>query len=773
MFEDDPILLTATVGEFYESPIAAHDPDGTALNFFLADAPEGMKFDPDTGLLNWLVPPGADNAVDVTLYVLDDRGGRAATTQTIVVSGGNHAPQFTPIDSQMVRHEGDRIELPLEASDVDDDALIYWAENLPGGSQFDFNTHTFTWDVGALQSGVYSDVTFHVSDGLRQAYVTTELVILASDQGPTLERPAGRTVLEGETIRFYLDGADPDGDPVTFSSDSLPTGASLHPTTGLFQWQAGYTQAGEHEITFKITSSGGEMTRTTTVYVIDDNGAPQFDPIGSWQAYEEEEIYFQLFALDPDNPSYVPQFRKADGSLFEPESTKATLYYAIDNLPDGATFDIETGEFRWTHTDADLGYHELTFTASEIEPGGKSSEMTVPVYVANLNHRPAIEPISNIAIDLDGSLEPVSIDVAASDEDGNPLTLWAENGLPYYELPDFVTFVDHGDGTGQFTFDPTLAAPGDHPIKLVAQDDGDGEGEIDVYALSFDYTFIVSIESDNFAPTLRSESDQVAVAGKTFEMAILASDVEQGDLQFELSGLPGEAVLIDKGIYGERTLTWKPTIDDLGTHTVTITVTDDGDGYLNLVRDTSLTFTLTVLESNTAPTLQPIADQTVAAGESLTIDFAAYAADLDGHALTYTIEADSELRGAVLDRTTGLFHWNLLRNQEGSYNDILVRVSDGVDEASQRFSIEVTDTNRPPRIVPIPLQYGREDCLVEFAVIGGEPGRLRRAHLVGHEHRFPGRLLASRYGQGPLPAYARLRRSGTAHDSVPTCGRVE
>ena len=725
VFDDDPILTSASVGSLYQSSIGAHDPDGTALNFFLADGPEGMWLDPDTKMLQWQVAPGADDAVDATLYLLDDRGGRATMTRTITVDGGNHAPQLPPIDSQIVRRAGDRIELTLEATDADGDTLICWAENLPGGAQFDFDTHTFRWDVGALQSGVYPDVTFYVSDGMRQSVLTTELVILASDQGPTLERPAGRSVLEGETLRFYLDGGDPDGDPVTFTSDSLPAGATLHPTSGLFEWRTGYAQAGEHEITFKVANRGGEATRTTTFNVIPDNGAPQFDLIQSWQAYEEEEIFFQVFALDPDNPTYVPQFRKDDGTLSEPETTEATLVYSIETLPDGASFDTETGEFRWTPTDGDLGYRELSFTATELGDNAKSSSMTVPIYVANLNHRPEIAPIGNVFISLDGPLAPVSIDVSAGDEDGNPLVLRAENGYPYYDLPAFVSFVDNGDGTGVFTFDPAVAAPGDHPIKLVAQDDGDGEGDPEVYALSFDYTFIVSIESDNFAPTLRSEPDRVAVVDRTIEIPIRAADFEQGDLQFDLAidtaDLSTVPELIDDGIYGQRTLRWKPTVDDLGTHQITVTVTDDGTGYLNLVRQSTIGFTLTVLETNAAPTLEAIGDRTIAEAETLVIDFSALASDLDGHTLTYDIDADSMPDGAELDRASGLFTWTPRQNQAGTYDEIVVRAGDGIDEAIRKFSIEVTDTNRGPRIVPIPLQYGREGHLVQFTVVGGDP----------------------------------------------------
>ena len=56
-----------------------------------------------------------------------------------------------------------------------------------------------------------------------------------------------------------------------------------------------------------------------------------------------------------------------------------------------------------------------------------------------------------------------------------PIVLTAENALPGYPLPDFITFVDNGNGTGSFRFPPGVGDRGDHPLVLTATDDGDDE----------------------------------------------------------------------------------------------------------------------------------------------------------------------------------------------------------------------------------------------------------------------------------------------------------
>ena len=48
-----------------------------------------------------------------------------------------------------------------------------------------------------------------------------------------------RTIQEGNRLRFYLEGGDPDGDPVVFLSKLLPPGSFLDPNTGLFDWTPG------------------------------------------------------------------------------------------------------------------------------------------------------------------------------------------------------------------------------------------------------------------------------------------------------------------------------------------------------------------------------------------------------------------------------------------------------------------------------------------------------------------------------------------------------
>jgi len=88
--------------------------------------------------------------------------------------------------------------------------------------------------------------------------------------------------------------------------------------------------------------------------------------------------------------------------------------------------------------------------------------------------------------------------VSASDPEGNPIILTAENAQPGFPLPDFVTFTDNGDGTGLFRFEPTAGDRGEYAMTLLAADDGDGGGQW--AELENAFTFVVTVEAENEPP---------------------------------------------------------------------------------------------------------------------------------------------------------------------------------------------------------------------------------------------------------------------------------
>jgi M6 family metalloprotease-like protein len=62
---------------------------------------------------------------------------------------------------------------------------------------------------------------------------------------------------EGKRILFYITGQDPEQDLLTYSTSSLPLGATFNASTGMFTWIPGQGQAGVYNIIFTV--SDGEF----------------------------------------------------------------------------------------------------------------------------------------------------------------------------------------------------------------------------------------------------------------------------------------------------------------------------------------------------------------------------------------------------------------------------------------------------------------------------------------------------------------------------------
>lgn len=90
------------------------------------------------------------------------------------------------------------------------------------------------------------------------------------------------------------------------------------------------------------------------------NSAPALTKIGDRSVLEMESLYIELVAEDPDGD---------------------TVVYGCDNLPEGATLNEITGEFRWTPDHSQSGVYNLIFTASD---GAMTGQLTVRIEVVNV-----------------------------------------------------------------------------------------------------------------------------------------------------------------------------------------------------------------------------------------------------------------------------------------------------------------------------------------------------------------------------------------------------
>jgi hypothetical protein len=191
-------------------------------------------------------------------------------------------------------------------------------------------------------------------------------------------------------------------------------------------------------------------------------------------------------------------------------------------------------------------------------------------------------------------------------------------------------------------------------------------------------------------------------------LELSASDIDSNDLTFSaFSGDGGgDSIGADTSVDG-TTLTITPPANYNGDIYVEVTVTD-GD------LSDSTTFTLTVNPVNDAPTLDDLADASVAEDSSYTLELSG--ADIDGDALTFLASVDAN--GSVdVDGST------LTVTPAADYNgdiEVTVTASDGQASGSGTLTLDVTPVNDAPVIAGLEDQVINEDTSLTFDINGSD-----------------------------------------------------
>ena len=82
---------------------------------------------------------------------------------------------------------------------------------------------------------------------------------------PLLDSIGARSTNEGDLLTFIISATDADGDPLVYSTSTLPDGATFDPGTLTFSWTPRYDQAGIYSLNFEV--SDGQLTDSENVTI--------------------------------------------------------------------------------------------------------------------------------------------------------------------------------------------------------------------------------------------------------------------------------------------------------------------------------------------------------------------------------------------------------------------------------------------------------------------------------------------------------------------------
>ena len=235
---------------------------------------------------------------------------------------------------------------------------------------------------------------------------------------------------------FIQDQYELEVEVVSLGKSGVGGSVSLNPTKGTYVYNDTVTLVAEANACWSFTRWEGDLSGTNPVEVLTVTRDMSVTAV-----FSQNRHSLTVNKVGPGQVAVAPQMAE---------------YYCGDSVTLTAT---PAANYFFTGWSGDLNGAEnpLTFTIEQ--------NTTVTATFSD-NPPPAVDPIEDKTIGLN---ELITFTVRAVDPRGETVTLTAE-GLPFG-----ATFKNNGDGTGTFTWRPSISQGGEHTIIFIASD-GQGQG---------------------------------------------------------------------------------------------------------------------------------------------------------------------------------------------------------------------------------------------------------------------------------------------------------
>ena len=219
--------------------IDATDPNGDEMTYVATNLPPGLTINENTGDIDGTVAYTATQGsptkiFSVTVTVTDVPDGNATPVVfDWTITRVNMAPVLEDPGPQE-NHEGDVVDLQIEATDANEDPLTYGESGLPPGLGIDTSTGLISGTISGAIVSTYS-VSVTVTDGeAPPEQVDFDWVITDENRAPEITtQPEDQVNTEGVTIEpLQIVASDPDGDTLEYSALGLPDGLTINTGNG-------------------------------------------------------------------------------------------------------------------------------------------------------------------------------------------------------------------------------------------------------------------------------------------------------------------------------------------------------------------------------------------------------------------------------------------------------------------------------------------------------------------------------------------------------------
>lgn len=370
--------------------------------------------------------------------------------------------------------------------------------------------------------------------------------------------------------------------------------------------------------------------------------------------------------------SFVPEASDADDDY---------LQFTIENLPEWAQFDVETGALTGTPADEHVGTTEdITITVSD----GRDTSSIGPFRI-QIVPRDQPAPPANTPPTIEGTPDatvlagqPYVFQPIALDADGDPLSFVISN------RPSWASF---NSQTGRLSGTPTTSNVRTYSNIRITVSDGKDTSVLGPFSIQVQ-------GPDNSPPTIGGTPAATVQVGQTYSFTPNASDPDGDRLTYSIVNRPTWATFSTS----TGRLSGTPTAAHIGTYSNIVISVSDGTATTQLNA-----FSITVQAApNNAPTISGSPATYVTAGTAYS--FQPSVSDPDGDALGFSIV--NLPSWATFNTSTGRLSGTPTSAHVGTYRNITISVSDGSATVSlPAFNIRVeaaTTPNAPPSISGTP-----------------------------------------------------------------------
>jgi len=609
---------------------------------------------------------------------------------TITVSNVNDAPEF--ISTPLLFIDEDSVyDYIIQASDIDSEHLSLTATTLPDWLTFiDYGNNT-----GLIHGvpknehvGTTAPLTIVAADPHQLKSIQSfTIVVNNTNDVPTFHSSPIVEATEDSVYRYTVTAVDIDKDAsLTFKANELPAWLQLYDHgdgTALLTGTPDNKHVGNiNVVIFSVSDNISEPVKQAfLIDVINTNDPPEIISLPVLTATEDARYNYTLSASDMDGD---------------------TVSFIATELPDWLTL-TNLGKskavIQGTPENQHVGISEtLIITAQDPFHATVTQSFTITVF--NTNDMPAFssEPLT---VATEDSLYVYTITVQDIDID-------ASIRIQAPILSDWLTFVDHGDGTAFLSGIPRNEHVGIKNAAVIKATDGIDDEFIE-------QKFMIIVKNTNDPPAIVSTPVLTAVEDRFYSYTVLAEDMDGDSLIFLSDGLPQWLTLINNQ-NNTATLQGLPQNEHVGiSRPLTINAYDPD--HLSVAQS----FSITVHNTNDKPVFvsQPI---TIATEDSL-YNYTITVQDVD-------MGASIEIKAASLpnwlsftDFGNGTARINGIPYNDDVHKDniVVLTADDGIEMAvSQAFVISVINTNDAPVITSSAIRTATEDAAYVYTIIAAD-----------------------------------------------------